>query len=323
MGSENISGRDRNASVAAGRRSCPAPRERAIRSGPAPLATHRFRPWWRRRRRDLRAFGRHMLIGTLPIGQRFPNSSAVVRQQKGRRQLPAACLRIRRSRLKGTEAISVCSLQATVPIMRAVDHVVIPIARARRSQHLAGGTRMNFYPWVGTTYRSTGLDGLRILAVGESHYEGDIPATQKYTTDVVRRWVFGGRHQYFTKVAKMLMGLGREHSMPSELLQKTWNSISFYNYVQQLLPGPRVKPTAAMWSEAKEIFPRIVDDLQPQLVVVMGKGLGENFGRPPGIELCFTAHPSAGGFSYKPWSAEVLAARRKATGQLDPKTGSG
>ena len=27
-----------------------------------------------------------------------------------------------------------------------------------------------FEPWIGTQYRTTGLDGLRVLVLGESHY---------------------------------------------------------------------------------------------------------------------------------------------------------
>ena len=167
---------------------------------------------------------------------------------------------------------------------------------------------MRFEPWIGEKYFTEGLSGVRVLALGESHY-GDLESTNStFTTEVVREWVYEGRLAYFTKVAKLLRGIGVGIYMPDGLLRDTWDRIAFYNYVQQMLPAPRVRPTDVMWKEAQEIFPFVIDKLQPQLIVVMGKQLRECFVPPPGVEICFTEHPSSPSFSYEPWSTNIQSA---------------
>ena len=48
-----------------------------------------------------------------------------------------------------------------------------------------------FEPWVGSDYQASGLSGLRLLALGESHY--DTPGTERssYTQMVVRDHING------------------------------------------------------------------------------------------------------------------------------------
>lgn len=170
---------------------------------------------------------------------------------------------------------------------------------------------MQFEPWVGDKYRSEGLHGVRVLALGESHYAESGQANRIFTSEVVRKYVFEGRAAYFTKVAKLLIGLGSGEYITDKMLHDTWSRIAFYNYVQQMLPAPRVRPTEAMWQEAQHIFPSVVAQLQPQLIVVMGKHLRERFEAPQGIEVCFTEHPSSSRFSYQPWSEYIQVAYSK------------
>ncbi|MFO1343621.1 MAG: hypothetical protein U1F05_10890 [Burkholderiales bacterium] len=167
---------------------------------------------------------------------------------------------------------------------------------------------MRFEPWIGEKYLSEGLSGVRVLALGESHYAEPEFASPTFTTEVVRECVYEGRVAYFTKVAKLLRGMGAGVYMPNDVLRDTWDRIAFYNYVQQMLPAPRVRPTEAMWKEAQEIFPSVIGQLQPQLIVVMGKHLREWFVPPQGIEACFTEHPSSSRFSYEPWSTNIQSA---------------
>lgn len=170
---------------------------------------------------------------------------------------------------------------------------------------------VRFEPWVGAKYRSEGLQGVRVLALGESQYAKPGSAGPNFTTEVVRECVFEGRGRFFTKVAKLLTAGAAGEWLSDEVLQDTWNLIAFYNFVQQMLPASRVPPTVAMWKEAQEAFPRVVQELQPQLIVVMGKRLREWFLPPAGVEVCFTEHPSSPRFSYEPWSAQIAAALQR------------
>lgn len=167
---------------------------------------------------------------------------------------------------------------------------------------------MQYEPWIGKKYCTDGLCGVRVLALGESHYAEPGLAHPNFTTEVVRECVFEGRAAFFTKVAKLLTGGCAGEYLSNEALQETWSRIVFYNFVQQMLPGPRVRPTEAMWLDAQRIFPDLAQQLQPQLIVVMGKDLRKWFAPPPGIEVCYAEHPSSSRFSYEPWSRQVEAA---------------
>ncbi len=173
---------------------------------------------------------------------------------------------------------------------------------------------MQFEPWVGPKYESEGLSGVRVLALGESHYAEPGLTRSTFTSEVVRECVYEGRAAYFTKVAKLLRGMSAGHDLPDELLRDTWDRIPFYNYVQQMLPAPRIRPSEAMWREAGELFPAVLDKLKPQVVVVMGKHLKEWFVPPSNVEVCFTEHPSSSSFSYEPWAGEIQAAYARVAG---------
>jgi hypothetical protein len=181
---------------------------------------------------------------------------------------------------------------------------------------------MQFEPWIGEHYASEGLHGIRVLALGESHYAEPGLARPTFTSDVVRECVFEGRAPYFTKVAKLLLGQGSGEYLPNDALRDTWSRIAFYNYVQQMLPAPRVRPTDAMWHEAQTLFPTVLEQLQPHLIVVMGKHLREWFAPPKGIEVCFTEHPSSSSFTYQPWTEQIQAAfSRLAVNNSSKRTG--
>lgn len=167
---------------------------------------------------------------------------------------------------------------------------------------------MKFEPWIGEKYLTDGLNGVRVLALGESHYGEPGDEHPRFTTQVVHDCVYNGRVAYFTKVAKLLRGLGSGIYMTNDDLRDTWDRIAFYNYVQQILPAPRVRPTEKMWKEAQEIFPSVIERLQPQLIIVMGKQLSECFIPQQHIQTCFTEHPSSSGFSYEPWSTNIQSA---------------
>lgn len=172
---------------------------------------------------------------------------------------------------------------------------------------------MRFKPWIGPKYSTDGLFGIRVLALGESHYADDNLNRDTFTSDIVRECVYQGRFAFFTKVAKLLRGMDAKSRIPNDVLHDTWDRIAFYNYIQQPLSGPRIRPTNEMWNEAGRIFPDVLRKLEPQIIVVLGKGLSSNFTAPPLIETCFTEHPSSPSFKYEPWLTLIQSAYRRAS----------
>jgi hypothetical protein len=94
--------------------------------------------------------------------------------------------------------------------------------------------------------------------------------------------------------------------LSDELHRDTWDRVAFYNYIQDILPAARMRPTGEMWEHAERVFPIAIAKLNPDLVIVMGKELRRHF--PTSLckaEVCFTEHPSSSSFTYLPWIVEI------------------
>jgi hypothetical protein len=129
-------------------------------------------------------------------------------------------------------------------------------------------------PWVGHDYENNGIDGRRLLIIGESHYVGsrqefaEIRASRTFTQEVVERQWTTASWSYFTKIAKAVTG----EEEPDK--RTFWNKVAFYNYVQDIVgTGPRERPTKRLWKEAADILPSVIDELRPHYILATGKGL--------------------------------------------------
>lgn len=128
-------------------------------------------------------------------------------------------------------------------------------------------------PWIGPRYRSSAANllGSHLLIVGESHHHKcDSNCIDKsheeLTTRTVQAIVSGGlRHPFFTKIAN-LFRCGDD-------VAGFWNSVSFYNYLQQLFEAPRasVNPRIRLDLANQMLFFRILREVEPNRVLVLGK----------------------------------------------------
>lgn len=135
-------------------------------------------------------------------------------------------------------------------------------------------TRPAFEPWKPPG--DPRFNGIRLLIVGESHYdEGEPPPPEKwsvFTTEIVTRWGANaeGYARFFGNVYATFNDNGAHWS--SDEFKRFWNSVYFYNYVQSFVPGKaRVRPTAKQFAESADAFHVVLDDLKPEAIVVMGR----------------------------------------------------
>lgn len=143
-------------------------------------------------------------------------------------------------------------------------------------------TAIRFEPWVPEA-PDPRLRGVRLLLLGESHYEeGDedewsAAQMRELTRFVVRRWGVApeGRTLFFANVYTLLTG--RPWTLGADDHTELWNSISFYNYVQRLVPGgARHRPDKSMWGDSREAFDEVLEAVRPQAVLVLGEELWQN-----------------------------------------------
>lgn len=166
-----------------------------------------------------------------------------------------------------------------------------------------------FDPWIGSKYRSEGLHGVRVLVLGESHYGEAGKERSNFTTDVVRELGQTDRHRFFTNIQKVLLGMGPGW-VSDEERANFWEHVAFYNYVQQFVGDTaRVRPSNDLWDQGAAPFLMTLEELKPQVLVVLGVALEARLpSLPESLTVCRLPHPSSFGFSVAEWRPAVQAA---------------
>lgn len=166
-----------------------------------------------------------------------------------------------------------------------------------------------FKPWVGSCYLKHNL-GARILILGESHYGDPGDEHENFTIDVVKLWGQEKRLPFFTKISKTVLNYGASDFLSDQDRFDFWENVAFYNYVQAIVgEGPRDRPSCAMWEKSESALQEVIENLAPQVIIVLGKELAENLPHiPEEIEICYLNHPSSGGYSYDVNNPLVLRA---------------
>lgn len=137
-----------------------------------------------------------------------------------------------------------------------------------------------FQPWVGRDYSTGGIFGKRIMVLGDSHYCGEDceecgkshrHACNEFTTNVVKDYLDQNveREGWMSTYLKFERSLVNHETTPEESV-RIWNSILFYNYLQVALQGPRQAGTPDQYRAAAEPFFSILNQYQPDLLVVWG-----------------------------------------------------
>ena len=157
-------------------------------------------------------------------------------------------------------------------------------------------SHMNFKPWVGKNYQSTGYKGKRILVLGESHYcikdleQGGrcFPYCKKEnmhndcfskTQDVMKEFVYeyNGAKYLQTFLCFERSVLGKELSQQER--EDFWQSVIFYNYIQFSQSGARTAPQPEQWAKSELAFKELLEEYMPDYIIVWGARL---YGGLPG-----------------------------------------
>lgn len=154
---------------------------------------------------------------------------------------------------------------------------------------------INFRPFIGENYNNS-LFGFRVLFLGESHYGDKEDNHPNFTNEVVNLHAYSNNRDFFDQISKYIVL--SEDELNHEEKINAWKNIAFYNYVQFLVgEDASYRPTKQMWTESYEPFLELIDEIKPDLIVVLGSTLWDKIPSLPdkykNITWTWTYHPSA------------------------------
>lgn len=166
---------------------------------------------------------------------------------------------------------------------------------------------LTFKPWIGDKYQSEGLDGLRLLILGESHYGENGTEHPDFTRDVVKSLGQENRHRFFTTTAKVVLGMGSSHISDTKRAD-FWDRVAFANYIQTFVAedaDSRKRPTEEMWKEARKALPTTIEKTNPDAIVVLGLEVERHLPElPNSLPHHGIKHPSQY-FEYAEWQPDL------------------
>ena len=171
-------------------------------------------------------------------------------------------------------------------------------------------TKRTFNPWIGSRFAADGIDGRRLLILGESHHGGEGCNYAGFTAEVIRKEALGenghARRRFFARVQRLVIG-GRG-GLSDEERTDFWSRVAFYNFIQSALESSRDRPTEEMWQAGQACLPETLEELKPDVVLVLGIELSRKLlPMPSSISVCVVQHPSAPGFTYDEGQPKVRA----------------
>lgn len=136
-------------------------------------------------------------------------------------------------------------------------------------------SKVVIHPWIGKKYKNPKYFKERTLVLGESNFT----QPENFNKNLVIRCVEDdinihgenrdttGFCRFSTKIRRVIFG--RDESIGPEGL---WSDVSFYNFIQMLVGDKsRMRPTQEMWNNSIPAFTEVIETLQPQRILVLGK----------------------------------------------------
>ena len=142
-----------------------------------------------------------------------------------------------------------------------------------------------FKPWIGKNYKSGGIFQKKILVVGESHYCGnencngkcgfrDFPqgGCEDFTQNRIIEYLSGDCTDKWTKTYRKFERSLVNKETTLEDAKEIWQSIAFFNFLQVAMNEARQSGTHEDYIEGQKAFLEVIDELQPDLIIVWGVG---------------------------------------------------
>lgn len=127
--------------------------------------------------------------------------------------------------------------------------------------------QVRFLPWCGKNYCKSYP---RLLVLGESHYS-DRLEDPNFTQRLTAQYAAGKfNHRFWTQIGQVVTG--KPHW---EINRKAfWDSISFYNYVQDItVNAPGYGPPESAFLRSENAFWEVLDLLKPTHLIALGDRL--------------------------------------------------
>ena len=141
---------------------------------------------------------------------------------------------------------------------------------------------VKFLPWVGKNYQYgiLGHDdhglcygnekcvGKKLLILGESHYshEENPNLTNEVISKICNPHEKLSFRSTYTKFERALTGKVLDFSQHTEL----WETLMFYNFVQTLMPAPRVRPAKKDFKASEPAFQEVLKKYSPDYIISWG-----------------------------------------------------
>lgn len=139
-----------------------------------------------------------------------------------------------------------------------------------------------FKPWVGKNYQNGGIFKKKILVLGESHYCGnencngkcgfrDFPdgGCEDFTYDRVMDYLNGSTGRWTNTFKKFERSLVNKPTTAEES-REIWESVAYFNFLQVAMTGTRTAGSYEDYMEGQKAFLEVIEDLQPDLIIVWG-----------------------------------------------------
>lgn len=184
--------------------------------------------------------------------------------------------------------------------------------------------QIRYKPRKGKNYDSGGMFGLKLMILGESHYEWKPGAlTSNISDELINENIKGARsHRFYTNVFQAVTGQSkRSAGLPA--VKEFWESVLFYNYVQVPVgEKPRKSPSTAMWKDSKPAVVQTVQKYEPDAILALGIRLwrrlkhleivdrlagetGRFAGQSTDCWIRHINHPSSVGFKWSKWNEKI------------------
>lgn len=156
-----------------------------------------------------------------------------------------------------------------------------------------GKPDVNFYPWVGINYLS-GFEGKgKLMILGESLYWGDYKndySIENYKNDLKHATIstvelYLNRREpeegetnvhwkkTYTILSKICLGKSKKETLTKEEKGLFWDSILFYNYLNEPLKTSRQIIEDALWQKSKSDFYKVLKFYKPDFILILGDRL--------------------------------------------------